>query len=104
MKTERVTFLTEPEFKAFLAAEAQRERLSLGELIRRRCERRPSDEEAVLASLTSELKKAVGDAKKSLKEGLREVRAVLDDLAAQRGEVAAGASARRARRLSRTRA
>lgn len=39
MKTERVTLLVSPEFKRFLQEEAEREGVSLGELVRRRCER-----------------------------------------------------------------
>jgi hypothetical protein len=35
MKTERVTLLTSPEFKAFLNAEARRERISVGRVTKR---------------------------------------------------------------------
>ena len=38
MKTARVTFLVSPDFKAFLAAEAERTGVSVAELIRQRCE------------------------------------------------------------------
>lgn len=85
MKTERVTLLTSPDFKAFLSAEAQREGVSVAELVRSRCERRPTEEEAVLAALTSELNKAVSEAKKALKGGLDEAQAVLAELRAKRG-------------------
>jgi len=34
MKTERVTLLTSPEFKAFLRAEARREGVSVARLVR----------------------------------------------------------------------
>ncbi len=80
MKTERVTVLTSPDFKAFLGAEARREGVSVGELVRARCERRPSDEEADLAALTVRLREAVGAAKAALKDGLDEARAVLTEL------------------------
>jgi hypothetical protein len=89
MKSERVTLLTSPEFKTFLTAEAKREGISVAELVRTRCEGRPSEEDAVLASLTAELHRAVADAKRSLKGGLDEARAVLADLRAGRPGAAA---------------
>lgn len=97
MKTERVTILTSPDFKAFLAAEAQREGVSVAELVRSRCERRPTDEEALLAALTGELNQAVGQAKKALRSGLDEAQAVLADLRARRGDSNAGAAVVRRR-------
>ena len=54
MKTERVTLLTTKEFKSFLRAEAQREGVSVGELVRVRCEQKQSPDEVVLAKLTAE--------------------------------------------------
>lgn len=87
MKTERITLLTSPDFKAFLSAEATREGVSVAELVRTRCERRPTDEEAILAGLTSELNKAVIEAKRSLKSGLDEAQSVLTELRARRGLV-----------------
>lgn len=87
MKTERVTLLTSPDFKAFLSAEALREGVSVAELVRSRCERRPTDEEAILAGLTGELNKAVVEAKKSLKSGLDEAQAVLAEIHAKRSAV-----------------
>lgn len=84
MKTERVTLLTSPEFKAFLSAEARREGVSVAELVRTRCERRPTEEEAVLAGLTSELNRAVAEAKIVLRHGLDEAQAVLAELRAKR--------------------
>ncbi len=89
MKTERVTLLTSPDFKAFLNAEAQREGVSVAELIRTRCERRPTDEEAVLVELTGQLRKAVGEAKRSMKDGLDEAQAALRELQAKRAGAAA---------------
>jgi len=108
MKTERVTLLTSPDFKAFLNAEARLEGVSVAELVRSRCERRPSDEEAVLAGLTKELKLAVGEAKAVLKQGLDEAQAVLAELRAKRAvadaavrlEGPAPATARRKRKLA----
>ena len=84
MKTERVTLLTSPEFKAFLGAEAKREGVSVGELVRRRCEGRPSADEAALVALTAELRVAVRDAKKSLGGALDEAHAILGTLQAGR--------------------
>jgi hypothetical protein len=54
-----------------------------------RCERRPTEEEAILVALTGELNKAVLEAKKSLKSGLDEAQAVLAELPGQRQAVAA---------------
>jgi hypothetical protein len=93
MKTERVTLLTSPDFKAFLNAEAHREGVSVAELVRTRCERRPSDEEVMLAELTRELQRSVDVAKRSLKSGLDEAQAVLQELSLQRSGVATSASA-----------
>ena len=84
MKSQRVTFLAAPEFKAFLVEEAKREGVSVGELVRRRCEQRPSNDEAALAALTIELRKAVGEAKKALKHGVDEAHGVLRELSAAR--------------------
>ena len=80
MKTERVTVLTSPDFKAFLGAEARREGVSVAELVRARCERRSTDEEADLAALTVQLREAVSEAKAALKHGLDEARTVLAEL------------------------
>ena len=85
MKTERVTLLTSPEFKAFLGSEAARENVSVAELVRSRCEPRPSDDDVVLSALTAELRTAVSQAKRSLRDGLAEAQNVLAELRAQRG-------------------
>ncbi len=100
MKTERVTLLTSPEFKTFLASEARREKVSVAELVRSRCEGRPSEDEAVLIALTTELRAAVSQAKQSLREGLAEADAVLAGLRSKQ----AGASAANRVRKTRTRA
>lgn len=84
MKTERVTILTSPEFKAFLTSEAEREQVSVAELVRSRCEQRPSEEEAVLAEMTRELNRAVAEAKKSIKASLADTRSLLLELQANR--------------------
>ncbi|MGI9168848.1 MAG: hypothetical protein ACR2FH_01550 [Caulobacteraceae bacterium] len=82
MKTAPVTVLTSPDFKAFLGAEARREGDSVAELIRARCERRPSEEEADFAALTAQLRDAVIQAKAALSEGLGEARAALAEFRA----------------------
>lgn len=84
MKTERVTILTSPDFKAFLSAEALNEGISVAELVRTRCERRATDEEIILTALTAELNKAVVEAKSALKSGLDEAESVLAELRGQR--------------------
>lgn len=84
MKTERVTLLTSPDFKAFLGAEAAREGVSVAELVRIRCERKPDADEAMLASLAGELRKAVHEAQVSIRGGLAEADAVLTELRARR--------------------
>lgn len=86
MKTERVTLLTTPEFKAFLGAEAKREKVSVAELVRSRCERRPSEDDAVLLDLAAELRAAVSRAEESLREGLAEADAVVAELRAGRAK------------------
>jgi hypothetical protein len=105
MKTARVTLLTSPAFKDFLHAEAQREGVSVAELIRSRCERRPTEEEAILAALTGELHKAVAESKQALKSGLDEAQAVLTELRAKRtvDGVLAPVRARRNREAGRAR-
>jgi len=87
MKTERVTLLTSPDFKAFLGAEAAREGVSVAELVRSRCERKPDADEVMLASLVEDLRKAVHEAQVSLRGGLAEADAVLTELRARRHTV-----------------
>ena len=84
MKTARLTLLTTPEFKAFLGAEAARDGISVAELVRSRCERRADADEAMLASLAGELRKAVREAQVSLRGGLAEADAVLSEIRARR--------------------
>jgi hypothetical protein len=80
MKTERVTLLTTKEFKSFLRAEAQREGVSVAELVRVRCEHKPHPDEVELGRLTAELREALRTAKSSLKKGLSEAQSTLVEL------------------------
>jgi hypothetical protein len=84
MKTHRVTFLTSLDFKSFLTDEARREGVSVAKLVRSRCERRPTQNKAVLGMLTGELHKAIAAAKKTLHRGLDEAQAILAELRAKR--------------------
>jgi hypothetical protein len=76
-KTERITLLGSQEFKAFLARESRKEGISVSELVRRRCERAPTDDERALVALAGELRKATAEARQALEEGLSAAHAVL---------------------------
>ena len=83
VKSERVTILTSPEFKAFLAMEAKKEGVSVAELIRVRCESpasNDSDERVLLQQLTSELRTATKQANKSLDKGIKKAESVLKQI------------------------
>lgn len=69
-KTERITLLGSRQFKAFLAKESLKEGVSISELVRRRCERAPTEDERVLLALTEELRKSTAEARRALAEGL----------------------------------
>lgn len=83
-KTERITILTTPEFKARLEQEAQRQNISVGKLIRNRFERDESvqenSDEAVLAALVAEVHEATQRAQQALDKGLEEAEATLQAL------------------------
>ena len=79
-KSERVTILTSPDFKAFLAIEAKKEGVSVSELIRVRCENPAAsndDEKILLAQLTEELQVATKRANASLDKGMKKAESVL---------------------------
>ena len=103
MKTERVTLLTTPEFKAFLGTEAAREGVSVAELVRGRCEQRAGADEALLASLAAELRQAVREAQASLSGGLADANAALAELRARRQQAPAAAAAATAKASRKTR-
>jgi hypothetical protein len=81
-KTARITFLSTPDFKAFLAAEAAKEGISVAELIRQRCEGTPAntEEEEMLLVLVEEVGKATARAKRSLDKGLADAEKVLKEI------------------------
>lgn len=84
MKSERITFLATPEFKANLTQLALRENTSVGEVIRGRFERaqnRPdASEESELRALVADLRVATAQAQTSLSEGLAEAEQTLREL------------------------
>jgi hypothetical protein len=84
IKSERVTLLTTKEFKRFLGDEARREGVSVAELVRVRCERKPSQDELLLGELSARLRKAAKEAKIALKEGIEEANTVLAELRSKR--------------------
>ena len=84
MKSERITFLATPEFKANLTQLAVRENTSVGEVIRGRFERaqnRPdASAESELRALVADLRVATAQAQISLSEGLAEAEQTLREL------------------------
>ena len=84
MKSERITFLATPEFKANVTQLAVRENTSVGEVIRGRFERaqnRPdASEESELRALVADLRVATAQAQISLSEGLAEAEQTLREL------------------------
>lgn len=81
MKSERITFLATPEFKARLAQLASLKKVSVGEVIRARFGQAPESREAVeereLQELAAELRAAVSEAQTSLREGIAETESAL---------------------------
>ncbi len=81
-KTERITILGTSGFKAFLTREAKKEGVSLSQLVRQRCERKPtnSEDEAMIAALVKEVQAATAKAKSSLEKGLADAEKVLAEI------------------------
>ncbi|HHD63303.1 MAG TPA: hypothetical protein ENK96_02830 [Desulfobulbaceae bacterium] len=79
VKTERITILGTPDFKNFLTREAKKEGVSLSQLVRQRCEKKPAnnDDEELLAALVEEVHAATVKASLSLKKGLDDAEKVL---------------------------
>ena len=87
MKTERVTLLASPEFKAFLFEEALREGVSVSELIRTRCERASSEDEtelAELAALAAAVLEGVHRARVAARDGIARAEKALAEIRAGR--------------------
>jgi len=87
LKSERITILGSPEFKAFLVKEAEKEGVSISELVRQRCagEANKNQEEAeVLAAMVEELQAAVAKANASMDKGLKDAAEFLDELRIRR--------------------
>jgi len=82
VKTERITILGTPDFKEFLAREAKKEGVSLSQLVRQRCEKKPpsSKDEELLAELVREVSEATLRAKVSLEKGLNDAEKVLAEI------------------------
>ncbi len=80
-KTERITILGTPSFKAFLSKEAKKEGVSVSELVRSRCERRTiNEDEETLAELIKQVTIATKIAQKSLLKGISDAQTVLSEL------------------------
>ena len=82
VKTERITILGTPEFKAFLTREAKKEGISLSQLVRERCRQKPADneDEELLSLLVAEVVQATTRAKVSLERGLADAEKILTEL------------------------
>ena len=82
VKTERITILGTPDFKDFLTLEAKKEGVSLSQLVRQRCEKKPinNEDEELLAVLVKEVKAATAKAKVSLEKGLADAENVLAEI------------------------
>ncbi len=96
MKTERVTLLTTPKFKAFLGTEAKREGISVAELVRNRFEPQPSSDEAAIEALTGELALRLKEARATLAQGLAELQAYFAEKAERAAAVEPAAPRKRA--------
>ena len=82
VKSERITILGTPDFKDFLTREAKKEGVSLSQLVRQRCEKKPTsnEDEELLAVLVKEVREATAKAKVSLEKGLSDAEQVLAEI------------------------
>ncbi len=82
VKTERITILGTPDFKKFLTREAKKEGVSMSQLVRQRCEKKPvnNEDEKLLAALVKEVSAATARAKSSLEKGLKDSEKVLAEI------------------------
>jgi hypothetical protein len=81
-KTQRITILGTSDFKDFLIREAKKEGVSLSQLVRERCEKKPSstEDEELLAALLNAVGEATTKAKLSLEKGLNDAEKVLAEI------------------------
>jgi len=81
VKTERITILGTPEFKAYLVREAKREGISVSKFVRQRCENKPqTHDEEILATMVEQVRAATAKASASLEKGLSDAEQVLAEL------------------------
>jgi hypothetical protein len=81
VKTERITILGTPDFKAYLIREAKREGVSVSQFVRQRCENKPqTQDEEILATLIEEVRAATVKASTSLEKGLSDAEQVIAEL------------------------
>lgn len=86
VKTARITILGTPDFKDFLQQEAKKEKISLSELVRQRCQKKPDSQkdEELLRILLREVTAATSMAKSSLEKGMDDAEHVLAEIRAER--------------------
>ena len=83
-KTERITILGTPEFKAFLINQAKQQGVSLSEFVRKRCLDESSDKDQQLfLHLVKEVNTATRKAKRSLEKGIADAESVISELRAK---------------------
>jgi hypothetical protein len=80
VQTERITILGSPDFKFWLEKEAEKEGISLSELVRKRCQHKANEDELLLAALVAEVKKATKKAKASLNKGIKDAEIFLSEV------------------------
>jgi hypothetical protein len=95
MKSERITFLASPDFKTYLTHEAANDKISVGELIRKRCQHDAADQENELAVLTAQLKRSIVEARDSLAEGLLAAAEAMTHINRETPHCGAGAARRK---------
>ncbi len=81
VKSERITILGSPSFKAYLNREAKKEGVSISELVRSRCQNKVTNEdEQLLLELIKEVKLSTASAKRSLNKGINDAQSILKEL------------------------
>jgi hypothetical protein len=76
--------LTTPAFRDWLHKEARNAGVSVGELVRRRCEGASREEEQAMAELAAQLRKEVRRAQSSLRSSVANAEELLEELRANR--------------------